>query len=744
MEEHRLAAIMFTDIVGYTALMGKNEDRAFDVLRINREIHNTLLERYSGKLIKEMGDGMLASFASASDAVRCAIEIQQEAKAENISLRIGIHEGETVFAGTDILGDGVNVASRLQALAEEGTILISGTVHREIKNKERIHTDYLGEKTLKNVDEPVKVYKVSQEEKIRNVDSKAADNKEGRKNKKYRYLIISAIILAVISIVIWKFWASTSSSPQPGVSAGKDKSIAVKPFINDSEDKGNAYFANGIMEEVLNNLSKIKDMEVRSRTSTEKYRETKLTAKEIGDELKVNYLLEGSVQKQGNQVKIHAQLIDVTYDRHIWSETYLRSLDSVFVVQSEIAKSIANSLQSVITPEEKQLIESIPTKNLTAYDLFLKAKDRFYSDKFTDAIDLCKQAINLDPQFALAYIWLGRAIYQKNYASDYFKKSLGDSLMYYANKGLSIDPNLAEAYWIRGQYYFDNGKYAESIDELKKAIGLNPNHGDSYNLLGIVFGFDAQYLNSVINEEKAKKLKTGEPDYITVLNNLWAIYISIGDLERMETVSKEILKIDSSWSYNNLWSGYWLIGDLDKMKFYVDKDCSTDSTPSCYRGLCFYYSFTGNFNQALYYIEKARREMDKTKDSLTYLRWEHRYAYILYNTGRKKEAEKYFNKQIRQCLESIRLKRDYSGFGGKYDLAGIYAFLGEKEKAYKLVHEMEESKTLYWCIIKFMQGDPLYKNLWGDQEFKLIIGRTEKKYAAIRAEIQQLRDEGKL
>jgi class 3 adenylate cyclase len=260
-EDRRLAAIMFTDIVGYTALMGSDEDKAFKVLRKNREIQRPIIKKYRGEWLKEMGDGILASFHTASDAVRCAGEIQHAVKKEGIALRIGIHEGEVVFEGGDVLGDGVNVASRLEEMAEEGAINISGAVYKDIKNKAGITAEFIEEKSLKNVEDPVKVYRVKCEEpEVEVLDEKPSE----KKMNKLPYYIIGGLIIVIAAILIWQFLPEKESvTVLEDTEIDKiDKSIAVLPFRNDSPDQENEYFCNGMMEEILDKLHKIGDLNV--------------------------------------------------------------------------------------------------------------------------------------------------------------------------------------------------------------------------------------------------------------------------------------------------------------------------------------------------------------------------------------------------------------------------------------------------------------------------------------------------
>ena len=275
-EDRRLAAIMFTDIVGYTKLMGSDEDKAFDMLARNHTMHETLIKKHNGMLIKEIGDGTLASFPLASNAVRCAIDIQKEAKSLKIPLKIGIHEGEMVLAGSDILGDSVNIASRLQESAEEGCINISGSVYKDIKNKSDIQTKFIEEKSFKNVDDPIKVYKVCCEE------------------------------------------VEIENKPEISPNKETENSIAVLPFVNMSDDLAQEYFCDGMTEEIINALSHVESLKVIARTSAFMFKGKPKDMREIGKKLDVETLLEGSVRKAGNRLRITAQLIKVSDGSHLW------------------------------------------------------------------------------------------------------------------------------------------------------------------------------------------------------------------------------------------------------------------------------------------------------------------------------------------------------------------------------------------------------------------------------------------
>jgi TolB-like protein/Tfp pilus assembly protein PilF len=716
--------------------MGSDEEKAVDMLSRNRSIHQSSIEKFNGTLIKEIGDGILASFSLASEAVRFAIEIQKKCKEQKIPLKIGIHEGEMIFSGSDVIGDAVNIASRLQEDAQEGCIYISVSVYNNIRNIADILTKPIGEKCFKNVDESIKVYQVLCEDEIEGQSIQQIIERKPR--SKFLYYILSAVIVIIIAtLLIWRYIPK-----QPVVEL--EKSIAVLPFINMSEDDEYAYFGDALTREIIMQLQKIKDFTVRSNTSVMKYKGADKTTLEIGDELNVNYVIEGAAQRFQNDVRIRVQLINAESDEHIWGDTYDREWGDIFSIQGDIAKEIASELETLLTPSEIDNIQTIPTENLEAYDLYLKGKEYYYRGGEPDlntAIHFYHQAIELDTQFAIAYVWLGMAYNDNTYWSEYFKKTFGDTLIYFADKALSINSDLAEGYWLRGKYYYEKGDYDKSIIQLKKAIEINPSYGDSYLYLGENYIRKGQYINTVVNLKKAKKLKKGDPDYPNSLISITGAYIGICDYKKAKTEMIELINYNPSDGY--MWLAFLSLinKEWDKCKSYTDKICAIDSGVWCWLSLGRYYKNIGDYTEAFKYVqEHSEEEMGSSILSLTQ---QHNYGYLLYKLGREKEAKEHFDKQIEYCKESIRLKRPYATWL-RYQLAGTYAFLNEKEKAYQTLHDFEHEVLVGHLLLWYIQVDRLFENLWEDEEFKAIIQRQEKKYAEIRAEIDRLEAAGEL
>ncbi|MEO7906857.1 MAG: tetratricopeptide repeat protein [Saprospiraceae bacterium] len=444
----QLAAIMFTDIVGYAALMGKDEQKAFELLNKNRQIQKPIIELCGGRWIKELGDGVMASFNTVTDAVTAAIKIQEACKAtKDFQLRIGIHLGEVVFENGDVFGDGVNIASRIQAIASPGGIYISESVHHNVSNKKDIHTRFVGEQSLKNVKEPVRIYEVRTEGSV------------------------------------------TESTNVLFTQKDLEKSIAVLPFINMSNDPEQEYFSDGMAEELIASLSKLKDVRTVSRTTSMQYKGTKKDVKTIGKELLVSYILEGSVRKFHDNLRITAQLIDVENDTHLWAETFKGTLDDIFDIQEEVAKKIVDALMVTLSPLEKAGLTKRSTFNAEAYDCYLRARNFLYrltKNNIHFAIQLFQKAIELDGQYAQAYAGLAES-YATLYGNFERNETLLGKAIESGLKSLFYDPTLSEGYAALGLAYFTKGTFDEALLASEKAIENDPNNFIGYWLLGDIY-----------------------------------------------------------------------------------------------------------------------------------------------------------------------------------------------------------------------------------------------------------------
>jgi adenylate cyclase len=470
-QTRQLAAIMFTDIVGYTALMGDDEKKAFDLLRKNRQLQKPLIERYQGRWIKELGDGILASFQTGTDAVNCAREIQKAClNTSDLKLRIGIHLGEVVFEENDVFGDGVNIASRLQVLAPIGGIYISEAVFRNIENQKDIETEFVKEEHLKNVKHAINIYQL-----INQLPDPGPSNDFSKP-------------------------AKTSTAKK-----SSDQSIAVLPFVNMSNDMDQEYFSDGISEEIINSLVQLPRLRVAGRTSAFSFKGKNDDLRLIGEKLGVSNILEGSVRKSGSRVRITAQLIEVKTGFHLWSQKFDRELVDIFDVQDEISKAIVDQLLVELGKSEGRSPAKVSTRNMEAYNLFLKG--RFHWSKRTAAglkksIEYFELAIAEDPGYASAYAALSDSY---SLLCAYHIMAPEDSILKsrsIARKSATIDPSLAEAFEAIGHVellYDWNWEHARQ--SYRQALTLNPHYATALQrnaLLSALFGQHNEALNEIM------------------------------------------------------------------------------------------------------------------------------------------------------------------------------------------------------------------------------------------------------
>ena len=497
-QSRQLAAIMFTDIVGYTALMGEDEQKAFELLKRNRSIQRPIIKKFNGRWLKEMGDGVLASFPTVSDAVYCAGTIQKACENEpDLNLRIGIHLGEVVFEGDDVFGDGVNIASRLEPLAPIGGILVSESVNRDLGNKKGIETNFVREETLKNVKDPIKVYSVNvagieTPDTIAKASTLAAPQAPESKSPKGKFsnqikLGLTAMGALVILGLAYMFYEGSSITSDFGGTEPEvfDKSIAVLPFRNDSPDPDNEYFCNGMMEEILDKIYKVGDINVLSRTATEQYRNTTRDPKEIAQELGVANILEGSVRKYEDKFRITVQLIQAETGYHLWSEVFDGELsEAVFEIQSSIAEKIALKLDAAITPLERHQITKSPTSSFAAYEKYIRGRQslykywEFHEDKDLEMAEkLFRESLEIDQEFSMGYAGLCDIF------SGTRKRNL-DSLNYYAEKAIEFDPNNGWGHAFKGNYFEYKGELNKALESYDKAIEVDPKGAWFHELKG--------------------------------------------------------------------------------------------------------------------------------------------------------------------------------------------------------------------------------------------------------------------
>ncbi len=551
----RLAAIMFTDTVGYTASTQADEGRTLDLLRQQAELVRPLVAVHQGKEIKSTGDGFLVEFDSALKATQCAVNIQRriyERNAEGglapIRIRIGIHLGDVVQNGTDILGDAVNIAARIEPIAEPGGICVSGAVYEQVRNKIPDKLEKLAPTALKGLQSPMEIYRV---------------------------------VLP---------WTVHEPSPVDRGPSPLDKSrIAVLPFVSMSPDPNDEYFADGLTEELIANLALVKGLKVIARTSVMNYKKKEKNVSEIGKELGVGTVVEGSVRKSANRIRVTVQVIDVASEEHLWAAKYDDNLDDVFAVQSEIATKVAASIPGSLSPAPAPGPALQETRDMQAYLCFLQGQALVWRREevpIRQALRYFEQAVEKDPTFSRAYASMARAYKQ---LGEEGLISWSEAIVQgkaAAERARRINPNLAEAHAILAELSFMADDPIEVLEkEARKALELNPNLAEAHDILGEVAGIKGDLESFVRQIEEAYQLDPLSPltirylgrayfyagrqqealehwkrnlnlDPITSYHGMADYYIAKGNLERADAMVKEMERIGPTTRVTYLERGY--------------------------------------------------------------------------------------------------------------------------------------------------------------------------------------------
>jgi TolB-like protein/class 3 adenylate cyclase/Tfp pilus assembly protein PilF len=491
--DRKLAAILASDVVGYSRLMAADEAGTFARLKALRETFiEPQIAAHHGRIVKLMGDGALVEFASVVDAVECAAAIQSgvaEREAalpadQRIAFRIGVNLGDVIIEGGDIHGDGVNVAARLEALAEPGGILISRTVRDNVQDKLPYGFEDLGEQQVKNIPRPVHVFRVVPD------GAKPAVRSRTRRIEMRWLWAAAAVVLVLAAAGAW-LWPRYDSGARPAVQrevvheAPLDRyRVAVLPLVNMSADPENEYFADGITEELITQLSKIGQLSVIARTSIMKYKGASKSIAEIGRELKVGSILEGSVRKAGDQVRIAAQLIDVASEAHLWAEDYDRTLESIFAIQSEIAENVARNLKVTLLASERDRMDA-GTADPEAHDLYLQALYQRSQSEFPEAIESLEEAVRRDPRYAAAYAALADFTTNLVWYTDRPPMELYKQARRYADTALVLDSKSARAHLALAMVkMYADWDWPGSEAEFQRAIEIDPSFARAHQLYG--------------------------------------------------------------------------------------------------------------------------------------------------------------------------------------------------------------------------------------------------------------------
>jgi len=563
------------DVHGYSRLMGDDETATVRNITEYRQLISTLINDHHGRVVDSPGDNILAEFPSVVDAVRSSVAIQKALKAKNDQLpevqrmefRIGINLGDVIEDDGRIYGDGVNIAARIESIADPGGVCISGTVHDHIRGKLSVEEEYLGEHNVKNIDKPVPVYRILMDPSPNSISVKKNSVDLGR----WR-LAIFAVLLILVAVLaalwLWSTYFTDDSAaeiislfePVPPEALSKP-SIAVLPFDNMSGDADQEYFSDGITEDIITDLSKISALFVIARNSTFLYKGQAVDIQELGEELGAAYVLEGSVRKADDTVRITAQLLDAATGMHIWAERYDRQLDDVFAVQDEVVGEIVDALEVTLTEAELVTLNQDVTEDLEAYDL-TKRGWWYYHQLTNETNDLAREMFNLavevEPQYADAYVGLGFTHYEEfaqQWSQDPQSLETAHEL---AEQAIELDETQASAYSLLSHVYLRRGDHNRAIEEQERAITLDPNNANSYRDLAEALIFAGRPEEAIEHLQKAMSLNPHYP--VTYPFSLGLAYTLIGYRDsRPELYEKAIAAENEAVSINPNFVGSQLV-----------------------------------------------------------------------------------------------------------------------------------------------------------------------------------------
>jgi len=555
--ERKLTAILCADVFGYSRLMGENEEATLRALSSYRKLIDLLIEQHHGRFVNSAGDSVLAEFASVVNAVQCAVEIQTMLKAKNANLpperrmefRIGVNLGDVMVDGEQIYGDGVNVAARLESLAEPGSIFISGSVHEQLGNKLALGYEDLGEQAVKNIAKPVRVFQVLTEGGGAATPTRRAQG-VARKYVRRGVFSIAGFAIIVATVVIVQHLsllppapsASIPSVDTPALTLPDKPSIAVLPFTNLSGDPQEEYFSDGITGDIITALYRSSDLFVIDRASTFSYKGKPIRVQQVSRELGVKYVLEGGVQKAAGQLRVTAQLVDATTGAELWAERYDRPLRDIFSLQDELVRRIATTMGLQLVLWDRTGFQWLRgTDNLEAYDYDLRGWEYFYMltrEGFPKAREMWQKAIELDAKYAEAYAGVGLAYlvegrtFQTTDSSQAF-----DQAYRMAQKAIALNDAEPQAYMLLGVLDLMKRRYDQAISEAQRAVALAPNSSDGYFWLANILIYSGRPTEAVVAAEKGMRLNPRHPELC--LSQVGLAYLLMGRFKEARSIFEE-------------------------------------------------------------------------------------------------------------------------------------------------------------------------------------------------------------
>jgi adenylate cyclase len=758
-QKRKLAAIMFTDIVGYSSIMESDEERGRLLRHRHKGVFEDCTSRYGGKIVQYYGDGTLSVFDSAVQAVEAAVCMQRSFREKPIvPLRIGIHLGDILYDETEVFGHGVNVAARIEPVCNPGGIFVSDKVFDEIKNHSALKAKPLGVYDFKNIDRNVGLYAIQEKgvamprtsevalirEMLNKISlSSVAERSEAirrfqtreKKTRRRKIARWSALALFVVmALAVFGIWGRDLFLPPP-VPEGK-VAIAVLPFVNLSGTMENEYFSDGITEDILTLLSRIEGFSVTSRTSVMQYKSTEKSIPRIARELGVNHILEGSVRRDGDQVRISAQLIDAEKDEHLWADSYDAQLTSIFEVQSQVAGDIAHTLKKKLSARDEMLIAERRSsrRDVAAYEDYLKG--RSYYLKYTQednqkAIEYFNSALQKNPGDALALAGLGDAYAQKAYRMGLDKEVL-DSALVFCEAALENNPELSEGHKALGLVYQYMGEDDAALASYEKALAFDPANDMATNNMSLIHKKRGAYTDAAVWAHRTLEINPNVP---AAIMNLAGLYLDLGDNETAKKVLVDGAAAHPDFpAFHNLLGEIALSdGDLQTAETQARKLIDLDpESVGAYILLGNIKLYERNWDEAEAFFEIATAS-DKLKHPLrkTMVQTLKMYSRDQQNPGASIKDKAEWN-ELLQELDSYQPDSDLERREINLFKSGIYSALGETEGSVKCFQEAANQNLLNLDFARH----PAFQSVVEIPEIKVMMEGLKSKADSVRFEIR--------
>jgi TolB-like protein/class 3 adenylate cyclase/Tfp pilus assembly protein PilF len=661
--ERRLAAIMFTDIVGYTALMAENEETGLRARERHRAVVRPLVEQHHGEFIEARGDESLSVFPSALDAVRCALAIQAALGDDaELKLHIGIHLGDVVMEGGEVSGDGINIASRICSLSEGAGVYVSGEVYQAVRNQPAIEAVSLGRHELRNVGRPVSVFAVGAPG---TVSARRRPARALRTRAPLRSVAAGLALVALVALAWW-VWSRAGATPEP------IRSLVVLPLENLSGDPEQEYFADGMTEALIAELGTLGELRLISRTSAMRYKHTEKSLPEIAAELGVDAVVEGSILRAGDRVRITAQLIHAPADRHLWAASYQRDLRDILVLQSEVARAIAEQIALELTPGQRTPRPKARAVHPDAHEAYLRGRyffSRHSPEGYRRAIEQFEAAIELDPKHAPAHAGLAISYLElPTYAAMYPREAMARGRAA-ALRALELDASLAEAHAALGLERLQFAwAWSEAEAAFERAIELNPSHAMAHAWYSRHLAWTGRFDEAIVEAQKARDL---DPLSLQSNTELGGRYVDARRYEAGVRQLQQTLELDPDYILANLWLGWG-------------------------------YAYQSRYDAA---IAQVRRAVEASGQDVAL--WPE-LAYMHARAGQREEAL--------QILERV-LDRSRTAYVWPTLVAEIYVALGDHDRCFE------------WLERAYRERDELLAGIAARHSFDDV--RSDPRYAAL-------------